>query len=55
MNVKVPITTPKGTPDDQVLDQALRPRTFSEYIGQEQIKENLKVLLGAAKKRNEPI
>lgn len=55
MNVKVPITTPQSIPDDQFLDQALRPKTFSEYIGQEQIKENLKILIGAAKKRNEPV
>ncbi len=41
--------------DDQVLDQTLRPKAFGEYVGQEQIKENLKILIGAARKRNEPI
>lgn len=41
--------------DDQVLDQTLRPRTFGEYIGQNNIKENLRVVIGAAKKRNETI
>lgn len=41
--------------DDQVLDQALRPSRFDEYIGQEKIKENLKVIIGAAQKRKEPI
>lgn len=41
--------------DDQVLDQALRPKAFSEYVGQEKIKENLRVMLGAAKKRNETV
>jgi len=47
--------TPKAVLDDQLLDQALRPKSFDEYIGQEKIKSNLKVLIGAAKKRNEPI
>lgn len=46
---------PEGTLDDQVLDLALRPRNFTEYIGQEKVKDNLKIMLGAAKKRNEPI
>lgn len=47
--------TPKVTPDDQVLDNTLRPRSFSEYIGQDKIKENLRIVIGAAKKRNEPV
>ncbi len=55
MNVKPPITAPTAVLDDQLLDQALRPKTFEEYIGQEKIKANLKVMIGAAKKRNEPI
>lgn len=55
MNVKQSPTTPVSTPDDQVLDQALRPRRFSEYIGQEKIKSNLKIAIEAAKKRKEPI
>ncbi len=37
---------------DQVLDSALRPATFDEYVGQKTVKENLKVLLAAAKERN---
>lgn len=50
-----PKVTSNSLPDDQFLDQALRPRVFSEYIGQTKIKENLKILLGAAKKRNENV
>lgn len=41
-------------PNDKVLDQELRPNTFEEYIGQEQIKNNLKILLTAAKQRKHP-
>ncbi|MFA7157101.1 MAG: Holliday junction branch migration DNA helicase RuvB [Bacilli bacterium] len=33
----------------------LRPRDFSEYIGQKKVKENLKVFIDAAKQRNEPL
>ncbi len=36
---------------DTVLDQALRPQSFNEYIGQDLIKENLHILLSAAKER----
>lgn len=38
--------------DDAYLDQRLRPETWDEYIGQESIKNNLNVLLEAAKQRN---
>ncbi|MHB1086642.1 MAG: Holliday junction branch migration DNA helicase RuvB [Minisyncoccota bacterium] len=34
------------------LDQALRPDSWKEYVGQEAIKENLRILLTAAKGRN---
>ncbi|GAB4389870.1 MAG: Holliday junction branch migration DNA helicase RuvB [Thermodesulfovibrionales bacterium] len=36
-------------------DISLRPRTFDEFIGQEKLKENLKVFIEAASRRNEPI
>ncbi|OGN02652.1 MAG: hypothetical protein A2655_02985 [Candidatus Yanofskybacteria bacterium RIFCSPHIGHO2_01_FULL_43_42] len=47
--------TPKAAMDDQVLDNALRPKTFGEYVGQDKIKENLRIVIGAAKKRREPV
>ena len=34
---------------------SLRPKTISEYIGQEKAKENLSVFINAAKMRNEPL
>ncbi len=34
---------------------SLRPRTFSEYIGQEKAKKNLEVFIAGAKMRNEPL
>ncbi|MDP3800268.1 MAG: Holliday junction branch migration DNA helicase RuvB [bacterium] len=47
------LTTPKNQPEDSGLDQTLRPSTLSEYVGQEQIKQNLGIFLEAAKKRGE--
>lgn len=53
MNVKTPSVAPQAAPDDQVLDLTLRPKSFDEYVGQEKTKENLRIILGAAQKRNE--
>ncbi len=36
----------------QILDSDLRPSSWEDYIGQSMIKENLRILLGAAKTRN---
>lgn len=36
------------------LDMTLRPNRWDEYIGQKTIKENLRILLSAAKERNHP-
>lgn len=40
--------------NDFFLDRSLRPSLWAEYIGQEQIKDNLQILLDAAKQRNHP-
>jgi len=40
--------------NDSFLDHTLRPSGFSEYVGQETIKQNLKILLQAASERNHP-
>ena len=37
--------------DDVVIEQSLRPQSLDEYIGQTVLKENLKIVLGAAKKK----
>jgi len=44
-------TPPHNHEDSKTLDQALRPERFSDYVGQENIKKNLKILLEAAKER----
>jgi len=40
------------TPENHSLDHTLRPNTWETYVGQEMIKNNLKILLGAASERS---
>lgn len=49
------LTNPQQNEEDVVLDSTLRPQSFNDFLGQEKIKENLKILIAAAKKRKEPI
>ncbi len=49
------ITSSEGTIQDNKLDLALRPITLEEYIGQADIKMNLRISLQAAKKRGESL
>ncbi len=44
----------KQVNNDKFLDATLRPQKWHEYIGQERIKNNLKILITAAKERNHP-
>jgi Holliday junction DNA helicase RuvB len=45
---------PSETPDEDQFDRTLRPRTLDDYVGQEQVRQNLTILLEAAKRRGEP-
>lgn len=40
---------------EELAEVSLRPKTLDEYIGQEKVKENMKIYIEAAKKRNEPL
>jgi Holliday junction DNA helicase RuvB len=48
------ILDPDPKPDDR-LDTTLRPQTLSDLIGQEQVKENLAILIAAARQRSEAL
>jgi len=39
--------------EEEILENTLRPKTWEEYVGQEKVKMNLKVIIEAAKKRGE--
>ncbi len=41
--------------DDQMMDNTIRPESIHEYIGQEDVKENIRIFVEAAKMRNEPL
>jgi Holliday junction DNA helicase RuvB len=45
----------KTATEDSFIDVDLRPRHLSEFIGQEKIKDNLKIAILAAQKRGEPL
>jgi Holliday junction DNA helicase RuvB len=45
--------SPKKMDDDLNYELNLRPRGFDEYVGQDQVKENLKVAIAAARGRND--
>ncbi len=49
------IADPKVGGDEMVLDVSLRPRFFSDFIGQRQIVSNLRTFIDAAKNRGEPL
>ncbi len=40
---------------DKEIETSLRPRVLEDYVGQEKVKENLKIFIEAAKQRNEPL
>jgi len=41
--------------EEDNLEKSLRPKMLSEYIGQTKVKENMKIYIEAAKKREEPL
>ncbi|HSB44606.1 MAG TPA: Holliday junction branch migration DNA helicase RuvB [Nitrospira sp.] len=43
------------TDDERTIEQALRPHTLDEYIGQERMKESLRICIEAAKQRRETL
>ena len=46
-------TSHEDDQSEKILEQSLRPTSFSEYIGQERLKNNLKLAIDAVKKRND--
>lgn len=51
----VDVNIHEDQPQEQQVEISLRPKTFSEYVGQERLKKNLSLAIDAAKKRGEPI
>ncbi|WP_027724697.1 Holliday junction branch migration DNA helicase RuvB [Tuberibacillus calidus] len=49
------IVSQDARPEEESAERSMRPKTLSEYIGQEKVKENLSVFIEAAKLREEPL
>ena len=45
--------TTEYTVEDSTVEGTLRPQMLKDYIGQQKVKENLKIYIDAAKQRNE--
>src|SRR5437870_2928715 len=49
------ITTPEALTDETVVGLSLRPQRLSEFIGQDRVKESLRIYIDAALARREPL
>ena len=49
------LVSPHISEEEQLIEGSLRPRRLSEYVGQDKIKDNLSILLEAARRRNESV
>lgn len=49
------IVTAKEQPEDLVVDSTIRPKGFSEFVGQDKVKENLVISIKAAQQRKESL
>ena len=41
--------------EEEIQENTLRPQILDEYIGQTKVKENMRIYIEAAKKREEPL
>ena len=49
------LITPIQLTGEDVLDEQIRPRKLDEFVGQQRVKDNLRVFIEAAKMRGEPL
>jgi len=49
------ITTPEALADESVVELSLRPQRLAEFIGQEKVKQSLRIWIDAALARREPL
>jgi holliday junction DNA helicase RuvB len=46
---------PTLSDDEDLFDRTLRPRTLTEYVGQERVRDQLGIMIEAARRRGEPV
>jgi Holliday junction DNA helicase RuvB len=49
------ITTPDELPEEGTVELSLRPQRLAEFIGQQKVKEGLRIYIEAARSRREPL
>lgn len=49
------MSAPEYTPADEEIENSLRPKQLTDYVGQEKAKENLSIYIKAAKQRGESL
>ncbi len=49
------LITAQGSPGDEVVERAVRPRTLAEYVGQSAVKSQMEVFITAARNRGEAL
>ena len=55
INTKNPVIKPETIEADRNFENSIRPKSLETYIGQSALKENLKITIEAAKKREQPL
>jgi len=53
--VKTTTVRSQAAPEEEPIEQSLRPQTLDEFVGQERMKKNLRVFIDAARQRKEPL
>ena len=49
------ITTPEVLADESVVELSLRPQRLAEFIGQQKVKDSLRIYIDAARARRDPL
>ena len=55
MTVEREVTTPEALIEDKRMEPALRPHRLTEFVGQDKVREALKIAIEAARQREEPL
>ena len=49
------LISPQTDPVEESQERAIRPLSLSEYVGQEEVKQQMDIFINAARNRNEPL
>jgi holliday junction DNA helicase RuvB len=55
MNATERVVSPETSPDERVQEQAIRPHTLSDYVGQQAVREQMEIFIAAARGRGEAL